>query len=94
MKRKREAKKVESVKIQSVDNAFFDVEADAEVPIPGTGRSLVETQPTVVQGFKHSLYVFNQVLKDNLQGMNLQSVLLQYVDDLLLQYVQNQKSNA
>ena len=39
------------MKIQRVDNAFFDVEADGEVPIPGTGRSLAETQPTVVYNF-------------------------------------------
>ena len=42
---------VASVKIQSVDNAFFDAEADVEVPIPETGRRLVETRPTVVYNF-------------------------------------------
>ncbi|XP_035273023.1 uncharacterized protein LOC118227043 isoform X2 [Anguilla anguilla] len=36
------------------------------------------------QGFKHSPHVFNQVLKDDLQGLDLKSVVLQYVDDLLI----------
>ena len=31
-----------SVKIQSVDNAFFAVETDAEIPIPGIGRSQIK----------------------------------------------------
>ena len=34
-----------------MDNAFFDVEADAEVPILGTGRSLAETRLMVVYNF-------------------------------------------
>ena len=42
------------------------------------------TYTRMPQGFKHSPHVFNQVLKDDLQGMDLQSVVLQYVDDLLL----------
>ena len=42
------------------------------------------TYTRMPQGFKHSPHVFNQVLKDDLQGVDLQSVVLQYVDDLLL----------
>ncbi|XP_048867231.1 uncharacterized protein LOC125740321 [Brienomyrus brachyistius] len=36
------------------------------------------------QGFKHSPHVFNQVLKADLDGLNLKSTVIQYVDDLLL----------
>ncbi|XP_054631905.1 uncharacterized protein LOC129181160 [Dunckerocampus dactyliophorus] len=36
------------------------------------------------QGFKHSPHVFNQVLREDLEGLQLNSTLLQYVDDLLI----------
>ncbi len=36
------------------------------------------------QGFKHSPHVFNQVLKEDLSDLRLDSTLMQYVDDLLI----------
>ncbi|XP_078057621.1 uncharacterized protein LOC144482328 isoform X1 [Mustelus asterias] len=36
------------------------------------------------QGFKHSPHVFNQVLRADLAGIQLEGTLIQYVDDLLL----------
>ncbi len=36
------------------------------------------------QGFKHSPHVFNQVLKEDLSDLRLDSTLIQYVDDLLI----------
>ncbi len=36
------------------------------------------------QGFKHSPHVFNQVLKEDISDLRLDSTLMQYVDDLLI----------
>ena len=42
------------------------------------------THNRMVQGFKHAPHVFNQVLKADLEGLQTQSTIIQYVDDLLL----------
>ena len=36
------------------------------------------------QGFKHSPHLFNQVLKNDLEELELNGTLIQYVDDLLI----------
>ncbi len=47
------------------------------------GKKLTYTR--IPQGFKHSLIdVFNQVLKEDLSDLRLDSTLIQYVDDLLI----------
>ncbi len=46
------------------------------------GKKLTYTR--IPQGFKHSPHVFNQVLKEDLSDLRLDSTLIQYVDDLLI----------
>ena len=42
------------------------------------------TYNNLPQGYKHSAHIFNQVLKEDLDGLNIQGVLIQYMDDLIL----------
>ncbi|XP_036001791.1 protein NYNRIN-like [Fundulus heteroclitus] len=46
------------------------------------GKKLSYTR--LPQGFKLSPHIFNQVLKNDLEGLNLTGTVLQYVDDLLI----------
>lgn len=38
------------------------------------------------QGFKHSPHVFNQALRQDLEGLEIKSTLLQFVDDILIHW--------
>ena len=42
------------------------------------------TYTRMPQGFKHSPHLFNQVLKNDLEELELHGTLIQYVDDLLI----------
>ena len=49
-----------------------------------TYRDKQYTCTRMPQGFKHSPHVFNQLLRNNLEGLTLHGTLIQYVDDLLI----------
>ncbi len=67
-------------------SAFFSVPlAEESRPLFAftyQGKKLTYTR--IPQGFKHSPHVFNQVLKEDLSDLRLDSTLIQYVDDLLI----------
>ncbi len=67
-------------------SAFFSVPlAEESQPLFAftyQGKKLTYTR--MPQGFKHSPHVFNQVLKEDLSDLRLDSTLMQYVDDLLI----------
>ncbi len=67
-------------------SAFFSVPlAEESQPLFAftyQGKKLTYTR--MPQGCKHSPHVFNQVLKEDLSDLRLDSTLMQYVDDLLI----------
>ncbi len=67
-------------------SAFFSVplavESQPLFAFTYQGKKLTYTR--MPQGFKHSPHVFNQVLKEDLSDLRLDSTLMQYVDDLLI----------
>ncbi|XP_054648258.1 uncharacterized protein LOC129190003 isoform X1 [Dunckerocampus dactyliophorus] len=67
-------------------SAYFSVplHEDSQHLFAFTYRGKQYCYTRMPQGFKHSPHVFNQVLREDLEGLQLNSTLLQYVDDLLI----------
>uniref|UniRef100_A0A672MX06 ribonuclease H n=1 Tax=Sinocyclocheilus grahami TaxID=75366 RepID=A0A672MX06_SINGR len=67
-------------------SAFFSVPlAEESRPLFAftyQGKKLTYTR--MPQGFKHSPHVYNQILKEELEELRLDSTLIQYVNDLLI----------
>lgn len=66
-------------------SAFFSVplEEDSRYLFAVTYQGQQYTYTRMPQGFKHSLHLFNHVLKQDLAGLNISSTFLQYVDYIL-----------
>ena len=66
--------------------AFFSVSLaeESRYLFAFTYRGKQYTYTRMPQGFKHSPHLFNQVLKNDLEELELNGTLIQYVDDLLI----------
>ena len=66
--------------------AFFSVPLaeESRYLFAFTYRGKQYTYTRMPQGFKHSPHLFNQVLKNDLEELELNGTLIQYVDDLLI----------
>ena len=67
-------------------SAFFSVPLaeESQYLFAFTYRGKKYTYSRLIQGFKHSPHVFNQVLGQDIEGLALNGTILRYVDDLLL----------
>ena len=67
-------------------SAFFSIPLAEETRhlFAFTYRGQQYSYTRMPQGLKHSPHVFNQILRQDLDGITMNSTLIQYVDDLLI----------